>query len=384
VFFAQALTAVWFLLCDPRLEDAAQRYVPIEARRHGCASALFGRLLYWDVAIGVAASGVALLGTLMAWLLGAASDDLALMLTLAIVSNGAASSTGSAGAAFALTDRLQALGPIRLKCAVLLSAFSLGGLLAGGPEGYLGGQALGAVVTSIVLARVSLRVVRAEFGPPVSRVPLPAGLLRFSLKASAGTSVAAATDSGVLALAGLLGDPALVTVLKIASAPSRLYTSVVSPVASMLYPRLAEAAAAGERARIVRDAARSSLLLSALGAAALLIAAPLAGHVLGLAYGASYAQAGPAAVLLLGVACVKGSVSWSKVLPLAVGKPEWRLTFLATEGLLLLGLLLVAAWAAPGAMPTAIAFACGSLALAVLGSAFWIFFSLRRLVICDD
>lgn len=378
--FAQAATAVWFLLCDPRLEDAAQRYVPLEGRGGGRASALFRRLLRWDVGIGAAASVLALVVTVAAWLLGAAPGDLAVLLALAITANGATASTGSAGAAFALTGRLEALGPLRLRCAALTAALSLGGLLLDGPRGYLAGQAAGALVTAAVLARAALRAVHAEFGPPAAAAPLPAGLLRFSIKASAGTSVASASDSGVLALAGLLGDPVLVTVLKIASAPARLYTSLVSPVASMLYPRLAEAAATGRARRIRRDVARSSIVLTGAGGAALLLALPLAGPVLGLAYGSPYAQAGTAAVLFLGAACVKASVSWSKVLPLALGRPGWRLVFLTVEGLLLLGLLYAAARAMPGPVHTAVAFGCGSLALAVLGSVFWIL-SLRRLVV---
>ncbi|MGI5156870.1 hypothetical protein [Microbispora sp. CA-102843] len=379
--FAQAATAVWFLLCDPRLEDAAQRYVPLAGRRDGSASALFGRLLRWDVGIGAAACGLAFLGVLAAWSIGAAPADLALMLALAVVAAGAASSTGSAGAAFALAGRLHALGPIRLGCAAVSAVLSLGGLFAAGAPGYLAGQAAGALVTAAVLARVGLRAVRAEFGPPTSPAPLPAGLLRFSLRASAGASVAAASDSGILALAGLVGGPSLVTVLKVASAPSRLYTSLVSPVASMLYPRLAEAAAAGDTGRIRTDIRRSTLVLGAVGAAALLAAVPVTGPLLGLAYGVPYAQAAPAAVLLLGVACVKAGVSWAKVLPLALGRPGLRLAFLTAEGLLLLGLLAAGGRATSGAVPAAVVFGCGSLALAVLGSAYWVWAG-RRLV--DD
>lgn len=383
VISAQSLASVWFLLCDPRLEDAAQRYVPLQRSRDGGGAALFGRLFRWDVGIGAGASGVGLLLTLAAYLIGGVSGDLAVLLTLAIVTAGATSSTGSAGAAFALTGRLQRLGRVRLWCAALLCLLALGGLLAGGPVGYLAGQAAGALVTAVVLARGALRSVHSVYGPPVPGAALPTGLVRFSAKASTATSVAAASESGLLVLAGVVGDPALVTILKIASAPARIYTSLISPVASMLQPRLAEAAAAGEARRIKTDVTRSSLTLGTLGAGALVLAIPLAGPALGLAYGSSYAQTSIAALLLLAVACVKGGVSWSKVLPLALGKPGWRLAFLTIEGLLCLGLLLLAARIAQEPIATAVAFGWGSLALTVIGSAFW-FLALRRLVVCHD
>lgn len=378
LIFAQALSSVWFLLLDPRLEDAAQRYVPIEQRRSGQGSALFACLLRWDVAIGAAAGGAGLLAVLATLLLGLTTVDLALMLALALVAGGATASSGAAGAAFALADRLRALGLVRLRCAVLSFGLSLGGLLSGGPLAYLAGQAVGAAVTAAVLCRMSLRTLSAHLGPATTRVGLPAGLISFTAKASAGTSVAAVSESGVLTLAGFLGDPALVTILKIASAPSRLYTSLISPIASMLYPRMARAAASGETALIRRDAVRTTLMLTAAGTMTLAAAVPVTGDILGLVYGAPYVQAGQTAVLLLGVACVKGSTSWSKVLPMAMGRPSWRLAYLSAEGALLLGLLLIADRAAPGAVGTSLAFGWGALALAVLGTAFWITW-LRRL-----
>src|SRR4051794_38273416 len=56
VIFAQSVATIWFLLSDPCLENAAQRFVPIEQQRSGQGSSLFMRLLHWDVAIGVAAT----------------------------------------------------------------------------------------------------------------------------------------------------------------------------------------------------------------------------------------------------------------------------------------------------------------------------------------
>jgi hypothetical protein len=125
------------------------------------------------------------------------------------------------------------------------------------------------------------------------------------------------------------------------------------------------------------------LLLGSVGTIAVAVTAPIAGDVAGLVYGASFGQIGLAATLLLAATCVKASVSWSKVLPLAVGRPGWRLAYLSAEGALLLGLLLVAHWAAPGAVPTSTAYGWGALALSTLGTGCWLIL-MRRLPTADD
>ncbi|GAA3419241.1 hypothetical protein [Streptosporangium vulgare] len=173
VIFAQSAATVWFLLCDPCLENAAQRFVPIEQQRSGRGSSLFMRLIRWDVAIGVAAACVGLVAVLAARLLGSLSDEFAFMLALAIVTRGAMSSYGTAGAAFALTDRLRALGALRTRCAVLSFGLSLGGLFLGGPLLYLVGQAAGALVMAAVFYLLATRELLTELGPAVARVRLP-------------------------------------------------------------------------------------------------------------------------------------------------------------------------------------------------------------------
>ncbi|MET8054460.1 hypothetical protein ABZU75_43490 [Streptosporangium sp. NPDC005286] len=373
VVFAQSVAAVWFLLCDPCLENAAQRFVPIEQQRSGRGSSLFMRLIHWDVAIGVAATGAGLLALPAARLLGSVSDEFALMLALAIVARGAMASYGTAGAAFALTDRLRALGVLRTRCAVLSFGLSLGGLFLGGPLLYLAGQAAGALVMAVVFYLLATRVLVAELGPAVARVRLPPGMVAFTVKTSVGTSVAGISDSGILTLAGLLGGPTLVTILKIASAPGRFYANLAIPVAAMLYPRIIRTATAGAgRAPIIRDVMRTTLLLAAAGAATITVALPVTDAVIGMAYGPGYAHIGVVALVLLGAACVKGTVCWSNVLPLALGRPGWRLAYLLAEGVMLLGVLLVAGRTASSPFQASLCFGWGTLAVAVLGTGFWI------------
>lgn len=380
VIFAQSLASIWFLLCDPRPEDAAQRFVPIEQRRSGHGSALFLRLLRWDVVIGVAATCVGLLGTAAARPLGLATDEFALMLCLAIATRGAMASHGTAGAAFALADRLRDLGLIRLSCAVVSSGLTMGGLFAGGPLGYLAGQALGALVMAAVLYGRATRVLLAALGPATAHVRFPADLAGFSVKASVGTFVAGVSDSGILAVAAMLGGPSLATILKIATAPGRLYANLVIPVAAMLYPRLAQAAAEEDgRVLIRRDLVRATLMLAVAGAACLAVTLPVVNDVLGMMYGHQYAEIGTVAALILAAECVRGLVCWSNVLPLAVGRPSWRLGYLTAEGLLLLGALLTAGRIASDAFGTSLLYACGALTVAVLGVTVWITL-LRRIV----
>ncbi|MEU4405100.1 hypothetical protein AB0F88_11280 [Streptosporangium sp. NPDC023963] len=379
VIFAQSVATVWFLLCDPCLENAAQRFVPIEQQRSGRGSSLFMRLIRWDVAIGVAAACVGLLAVLTARLLGSLPDEFAFMFALAIITRGAMASYGTAGAAFALTDRLRALGVLRMRCALLSFGLSLGGLFLGGPLLYLAGQAAGALVMAVVSYLLATRGLLAELGPAVHRVRMPSGMIAFTVKTSMGTSVAGISDSGILTLAGLLGGPTLVTILKIASAPGRFYANLAVPVAAMLYPRIIRATTAGAgTAPVRRDIVRTILLLTVAGAATLTVALPTTDTVIGMAYGPQYAHIGVVAVVLLGGACVKGSVCWSNVLPLALGKPGWRLAYLSAEGAMLLGMLLAASWTTSGPFQASLCFAWGTLAVAALGTGFWIA-SLRRI-----
>ncbi|MEV7968952.1 hypothetical protein AB0O34_23620 [Sphaerisporangium sp. NPDC088356] len=372
VIFAQSVASVCFLLCDPRLDNTVQRYVPLEERRTGQGFALFTRLLRWDLTIRVSAIGVCLAVVMTARLLGFVSTDLALMLALAFVARGSLAANGAVRAAFPLANRLHDLGLLRLGCAILSFLLALAGLLAGGPLGYLIGQALGSVVTATVVGTLGTRRLRAEIGPSAAKVPIPAGLVAFTVKATTGTALAEVSDSGILTVAGLLGGSTLVTIIKIASAPGRLYSTLVMPVASMLHPRLARAAAAGEERTLARrDLMRATALLTVAGVLTLLLVLPVIGDALRLVYGREYTGIGAVAALLVAAACVKGMVCWSNVLPLALGRPGWRLAYLAAEGVLLLGALLIADLTSSGALHTALSFAWGTLLVSVLGTGVW-------------
>ena len=223
-------------------------------------------LLRWDVVIGMTTAGVGLMAVLAVRLLGFASDDFELMLALAVITRGTMASYGTAGAAFALTDRLHNLGLLRVCCAILSFGLSLGGLLVGGPLFYMAGQAVGALIMAPVFYMLATRVLFAKLGPAVTRIRLPVGMIAFTVKTSIGTTVAGISDSGILVVAGFLGGPTLVTILKIASAPGRFYANLAVPIAAMLYPRIIRAVAIGTGTKLIRrDIVRTTLLLAVAG-----------------------------------------------------------------------------------------------------------------------
>ncbi|MGW7355808.1 hypothetical protein ACWGI0_03790 [Streptomyces sp. NPDC054802] len=381
VLFVQSLATVWFLLWDPRLEDAQQRFVPAEQLRGaGRGTQLYHRLLRLDFATGLLATIVGVLAAFAAAATGWLSAEVLWLLVPAVLGAGVATPAGSASAGYALTGQLFRLGAVRLALAVFGSLVTLTGLLMAGPVGYLTATVVAGLVSTVVLTTGALRQVREACGPPVAEpVALPAGIMPFLVKTSATGSVAAASESGVSVLAGVFGGPTLVTYLKVATSMSRLFLTVISPVAAQLYPRLALAGAHGRRAAVMRDALRSSALTGAVGALAVAVAAPLAGFLLGLVYGSEYTVLSTATVVLLVGAALRGTVIWGKVLPTALGFPGVRLAFLTAEGVCQLALLVAVTQLWTGLEDMTLAYAWGSLCLLALSTACW-FLVLRVLV----
>ncbi|TDC24898.1 hypothetical protein E1265_08390 [Streptomyces sp. 8K308] len=390
VFFAQSVATVWFLVWDPRMEDAMQHFVPA-ARRGGPGrgTRLYHRLLRVDVATGAVATVVGVAAAIAVAASGALPDGQGTFLVLAVLAAGTATPSGSASAGYALADRLSRLGGIRVALALVGCVVTLLALLAAGPAGYLAAGAVSGLATTALLTADACRHVRRACGVPRGGVGgggdeegdarLPGGLVPFVMKSSATASVAVAAENGVSLLAGLLGGPTLVTYLKVVAAPGRLLASVINPVSAQLHPRLARARACGRRAAVMRDALRSSAVTSAVGGAGVAVAVPLSGPVLGLVYGPAYTALATPAVVLLAAAALRGTVVWGKVLPSALGRPGVRLAFVTAEGLGLMGLLVVAARSWSGASAVTAAFAWGSLCLVALSTVGW-FAALRSLV----
>ncbi|MEU4492357.1 lipopolysaccharide biosynthesis protein [Streptomyces sp. NPDC023998] len=381
VFFVQSVAAVWFLLWDPRFEEAQQRFVPAERLRGpGRATRLYHRLLRLDIAVGLLATFVGVVVAVVAAVIGWIPTELLTLLVPAVLGAGVATPSGSASAGFALADELSRLGAFRVVLAVFGCLVTLTALLTAGPVGYLAATVVTGLVSTVVLTAGACRWLRAAYGPPVADpMATPPGLVPFLVKTSVTGSVSVGSESGVSLLAGLLGGPALVTYLKVATSMARFFVSFVSPVAAQLYPRLAHAGAHGRRTAVMSDALRSSALTGAIGALAVVVAAPLTGLLLGLVYGAEYMLLSTAAVVFLAGAALRGTVIWGKVLPTALGFPGVRLAFVAAEGVCQVGMIVTVTqlWAGPARMT--LAFAWGSLCLLALSTACW-FLVLRVLV----
>ncbi|MFD7056822.1 hypothetical protein ACFWBS_51350 [Streptomyces mirabilis] len=373
VLLAQSMASVWFMLWDPRLEDAQQRFVPMEQRRgSGHGTRLYRRLLRLDVVAGLLTTVVGVVAALAAAALGWIPAEQLSLLVPAVLAGGAATPSGSASAGFAIADQLSRLGVIRVMLAVFGCLVTLTALLTAGTVGYLAASVITGLVSTVTVTVVACRQVRLACGPPTDGpAPMPPGLLPFLVKSSATGSVSLASDSGVSLLAGLLGGPTLVTYLKIAGAPGRLYGSFVNPVASQLYPRLARAGAHGRREAVMRDALRCSALIGGIGLVVVVVAASLLDLLLGLMYGPEYTILSTAAVVMLAGAALRGTAIWSKVLPSALGVPGVRLVFLTAEGVCQLGMLASVIHLCAGASGRTVAWAWGYLGLLSLSTAGW-------------
>lgn len=344
VFFAQAAAALWFTFADPKLDDVTQRFVPQQAAAGpGRGSALFERLLRFDTLAGLLGTVAAVLGTLFAAGAGWLDAGQAWLLLLALAAAGAAAPLGTIGAGFAVAGELRRLGVLRTAAAVASFAVSVGALLAAGPAAYLAAAALAALVTTGLLAGAARRAVRRAHGPPAAGpVRTPPRMWGFAAKSMAAASAAMLSERGLLVLAGALAGPYLVTYLKIAVAPGRLYQTFVTAASTQLYPRLAAAAVAGDGAAIRRDTLRTSALLTGLGAVTMLAGAAFTAPAIVIVYGPAYAWLADATVILLAGACLHGMVVWAKVLAPALGRPGIRLCHVLAEGALTLAALALA------------------------------------------
>ncbi|MGH3389961.1 MAG: hypothetical protein ACRDOO_13915, partial [Actinomadura sp.] len=149
VFFAQALAGVWFMLWDPRLEDAAQRFAPVlQAAARGRGTWLFVRLVRLDTAIGLFATALGAGGVALARAIGWLDPEQATYVLLALLSAGIAAPIGTAGAGFAIAGRLGSLGVLRSAAAAVSFLATVTALMAGGPVAYLAAGALTGLVTT--------------------------------------------------------------------------------------------------------------------------------------------------------------------------------------------------------------------------------------------
>jgi O-antigen/teichoic acid export membrane protein len=374
VFFAQSLAGVWFMLWDPKFDDAAQRFVPLhQATAQGRGTWLFVRLLRLDVAVGLFAAAVGAGGVALARGAGWFDADQALFLLLALLAAGIAAPIGTAGAGFAVVGQLGRLGLLRSAAAAMSFVATVTALITAGSVAFLVTGVLTGLVTTTLLSVAARRAIIDVLGPPPpGPIPLPDGIVRFAAKSSAATSVGAASERGVLTLAGFLVGPSLVTFLKVAGSAGRLYVGFVSSAAAQMYPRITSAAVLRDLAGIRRDTQRIAVLLALLGLVTVIAMAPLAGPALTIVYGPAYGWLAGVTMILVLASCVRGTVVWGKVFPLALGRPGVLLAFVIAEGVLVLAAVLISAWCAGTPERAVLIFAWADVSLAVARTTTWL------------
>lgn len=367
VVFAQAVASIVLTIVDVRFDDAVQRFLPQVERADGGASgrSFYRRVLGWDLALGLGVVSISIVAAVTQVLPDGDVADPTFLL-LALLAAGAGTAVGTLNAGYAVAGALERMAAVNLalapaSCGVLVTATILSGAV-----GFLFAQ-VAMVLVQMTALTVGLRTRVFGAGTPV---PTPRGFWPFLLKSSAAGSVSAGTEPGVLALGGALVGPAFTGLLKVAMAPARVVTTLLSPISVQAFPLMARQAARHDLAGVRTSARRLSRVIAppALGLAVL--AAAFMGPAVVLVYGDDFDAAVLPAVLLVLGSLLRGIVVWSKVLPLAVGRAGLRLTVLAVESVVLVtGLVL--AWSLSPTDKVLTTYAVVSLTLSLAVSMYW-------------
>lgn len=372
VVLAQSFAALVFVVLDPRLEDSLQRYVPLVARNHLLAvRSVVWRLVRVDMLVGIGSALLLTLAVSMLPLPRWLGVD-AVYLLLASIAMGLAAAQGTLGACFAVTNRLTELAKLRCAGFGVVAVAACTAAVVSGPVAYLAVLAVGqSVVTGLLIFR-GRRHVRAAW-PGDERTRLPSGFLRFTVLSSAATSAALGSESALVTVAGALGGPPVAAGLKIATAPARLLFTAVSPLWAVMFPRIARHVAAGEVWRVRTVCLQSSALMLAAALPVLAVSVLALPTLLLWVYGTAASMLGWSAVVAVGVHVLKIVSGWSKVMPLAVGRPGWKLGMTTAEGVVLVAaLLVVIPTLNAGTAETVLAVLVSQLAVAVAITCGWL------------
>jgi O-antigen/teichoic acid export membrane protein len=335
------------MVLDPRVEDTVQRYYPRlrSLPDEKAAPAFFWFLSAVDLAIGLTAFlALCLLLVLPALgeLLGAAFNE-AFAIT-AVATASALAASGTLNAAFAVSNSLEKLAKARLAMATMTFGVSLGALLLWGPQAYLLALFSCALISIVVITVLAMKQIPFCWRKPRTMLSsMPTGWLRFTGFSSLGTSLASGGDSASLALAGIAGGDLTVVLLKIAQAPGRFVLSVFSPISTQVFPRASTKASSGDMQGLVDLCWKATKSTVAPVTALILLSLFALPWLIPVVYGTTYATATTASLLFVVGAGVRVLISWSKVLPLAIGRPELRLLVLSFEAIVTLSSVFVLA-----------------------------------------
>ena len=375
VVFAQACAAIAMMILDVRFDDAVQRYFPILNRTNGfeAAANLYVRMLRWDALLGlgvvVCALGLYFVGGIPNS--GAANAQ---YLLVAMVSAGLGTSVGTLNAAYAVRDELNVMATKMMASSITNTVFSIAGALMFGGLGFLVGVVIGTWVQVVLLYWPLRGIINQGRLAPVTK--LPRGIFKFMWKSSLAGSVSLGTESGVVALGGILVGPGFSGLLKVAVAPSRAVAALVSPISVQAFPSMSRLASVGDFPGIAAMARRLAFALLPFAAVILSLAVLFMDETIVLVYGEEFVPAALPAIVLVAGSLARACVAWSKVLPLAVGRPGLRLAVLAGESFALLLGLGVVAWLTSGSRGL-IHFSIISTSISVLTSWFWWMYASR-------
>jgi O-antigen/teichoic acid export membrane protein len=255
---------------------------------------------------------------------------------------------GSLNAAFALTGRLHALARVKMIVASGSFLVVVTALLLAGPTAYLLASLAAGIGTVIVMLKLASREVGLA-RPVLNRIRdlLPEGWFKFTLQSSLATTLAAGGDNASVTLGGIGGGGEFVVALKISQAPARFVMSIFSPVAAQIYPRAAKRSALGDTRGIRELCVRASRMAVPFAVGVIGLSFLALPFLIPLVYGSSSGSFTAAALLFVIGATLRGVVVWSKVLPLAIGRPRLRLATISVES----AIILVAVWSLSSVAP---------------------------------
>lgn len=367
VVFAQAVASIVLTIVDVRFDDAVQRFLPQVERASGVASgrSFYRRVLGWDLALGLAVVFISIMAAVTQVLPDGDVADPGYLL-IALLAAGAGTAVGTLNAGYAVAGALERMAAINLALAPVSCAVLVAATFSRGAVGFLLAQ-LAMVVVQMTALTIGLRAQVLGTGAPAQTPP---GFWPFLLKSSAAGSVSAGTEPGVLALGGALVGPTFTGLLKVAMAPARVVTTLLSPISVQAFPLMARQAARHDLAGVRTSARRLSRAIAPPALGLGVLAVILMGPAVTLVYGRDFDAAVVPAVLLVLGSLLRGIVVWSKVLPLAIGRAGLRLSVLAVESIVLVtGLVLTWALSPTGTLlPT---YAVVSLTLSIGVATFW-------------
>jgi O-antigen/teichoic acid export membrane protein len=189
------------------------------------------------------------------------------------------------------------------------------------------------------------------------------GIFSFVAQSSAGTGVVSLRQFLAPLLLGAVTNTTQVGLFKVAQAPQQGFLALSAPARMVLLTEQTRDWEAGRQESVLRGVRRYTALAALL---MVLVVPPLYVYMpdlVRLVYGSTYSAAGGAAQVFLLAAAVHFLVGWTKSFPIAVGRPNLRITTHGIESLVMLPAVVVlgsrygATGAAAGVLASAVAFA---------------------------